>query len=79
MNGLNGAHLAHLDSIPNGGSSMTGQAEFIKTSLEWITKEIVSHFMKSVSVFVSCVRVGHLRKSTCVEPYRPRHRHTFHA
>ena len=40
MNGFNGRGV--LDRIPNGGTSLHSQVDFISNSLEWITKEMVS-------------------------------------
>lgn len=39
MNGFNGRGV--LDRMPNGGTSLHSQVDFISNSLEWITKEMV--------------------------------------
>ena len=43
MNGeINGFHGQHShEGIPNGGTTLNGQADFIRNSLEWITSEMV--------------------------------------
>ena len=42
MNGeINGFHGQHShEGIPNGGTTLNGQADFIRNSLEWITSEM---------------------------------------
>ena len=40
MNGFNERGV--LDGLPNGGTTLHSQVDFIKNSLDWITKEMVS-------------------------------------